>query len=215
MRSTASLTGMVVDRPRISLSMLWCLGSRCCTNTMARPESAGKSASRSLKTSSPPAEPPMPATGMVLPPLAAGSGISSDSSDAGCLIIVFTIRTGLRNQFRRAQMPSPMKPATSTVHCFHQLRTPGFASFCKGGEHVTISLRIRQAANLVQRARRADLLLGKGQTDGVECHRKFGRENGERNGSGASFRHRVHHSQAGRIYTCTPVPGSQNLWPAD
>src|SRR5665647_3988211 len=61
-------------------SMLWCLGSRCCTNTMARPASAGKSASRCLTTSNPPADPPMPATGMVVPPLATGSGIVPDSS---------------------------------------------------------------------------------------------------------------------------------------
>src|ERR1017187_2950494 len=33
-------------------------------NTMARPVSAGKSASRSLNTSNPPAEAPMPTTGM-------------------------------------------------------------------------------------------------------------------------------------------------------
>src|ERR1017187_1512230 len=82
---------MVVARPRISRSRLWCLGSRCCTNTMARPVSAGKSASRCLKTSIPPADPPMPATGMLVVPLAAGLDILSDSSGAAWSIISIQI----------------------------------------------------------------------------------------------------------------------------
>src|ERR1035438_4910603 len=90
--SAASRTAMVVDRARISLSRLWCLGSRCCTNTMARPVSAGKSASRCLKTSSPPADPPMPATGMLVVPFAAGSGVSSDWSGTRWSSIVFRFK---------------------------------------------------------------------------------------------------------------------------
>src|ERR1019366_2240058 len=56
-------------------NMLSCVGSKCCTNTNALPESSGMALSNFLKASNPPAEAPIPTTGNWFGDLMTGSGI--------------------------------------------------------------------------------------------------------------------------------------------
>ena len=58
--SAASLTGMLVARPRISAKALSRPGARWVTTTKAMPLSAGIARTRLRSASSPPAEAPMP-----------------------------------------------------------------------------------------------------------------------------------------------------------
>src|SRR5215469_6374007 len=57
-----SKTGMVVCFPSKSVSMLWCLGSRCWIRTKPIPVSAGKCLTSSVTASMPPADAPMATT---------------------------------------------------------------------------------------------------------------------------------------------------------
>src|SRR5215472_2924217 len=57
-----SKTGMVVCFASKSVSMLWCLGSRCWIRTKPIPVSAGKCLTSSLTASMPPADAPMATT---------------------------------------------------------------------------------------------------------------------------------------------------------
>src|SRR5262245_20014692 len=60
------MTGMLVARERISVSMLSCLGSRCWTRTKAVPGLAGSAPSIAASASRPPAEAPTPTIGKEL-----------------------------------------------------------------------------------------------------------------------------------------------------
>src|SRR5712691_5813731 len=63
-RSVASTTGISVSRLSRETSRLWWLGSRCWTITKAVPLSAFRSGSRASSAPIPPADAPMPTTGM-------------------------------------------------------------------------------------------------------------------------------------------------------
>src|SRR5712664_3717637 len=63
-RSAASTTGISVSRLSRETSRLWWLGSRCWTITKAVPLSAFRSGSRASSAPMPPADAPMPTTGM-------------------------------------------------------------------------------------------------------------------------------------------------------
>ena len=78
MPCVASTTGMRVCRESNSTIKLSCLGSRCGTSTKAMPLSDGTAPKNFLKASSPPADAPMPTTG-----IPARSGLLAVRSGSG------------------------------------------------------------------------------------------------------------------------------------
>jgi hypothetical protein len=72
-RLLTSLTGMLVTRPRISVSMLAWVGSRCWTMTKAMPVSVAISRNMRRSASRPPADAPTPTTGNARLSCAGGS----------------------------------------------------------------------------------------------------------------------------------------------
>src|SRR5499427_6287079 len=79
-RSRTSVTGMVVARDRISVSMLAWVGSRWRIKTNAMPVSVGRAWTIWLKASRPPAEAPMPTMGNCAPGVLLDSGATCTGS---------------------------------------------------------------------------------------------------------------------------------------
>ena len=65
MPSFTSMAGMVVAAERISVSILSCFGSRCCTITKPMPVSAGNARRSRVNASRPPADAPTPTIGNI------------------------------------------------------------------------------------------------------------------------------------------------------